>query len=270
MADPLVEAATPLRVVVLTTTGGPRLRYLLEDDDARGSTHRFVAGVVNDVDSGAADLLEGNDVPVERHDIHAFYAEREAPLSNLDVRTAFDERLAASVTEYDPDLVLLVGYLHVLTGPFLGRFHPRILNCHHSDLTVRDASGAPVYPGLHAVENAIRNGEAATRETVHVATADVDAGPVVVRSPAFEVNRPLVEDAIERGDDETLDAYVFAHRRWMASAGGGPALATALELVADGRVGWDGGRTTVDGTHGFYQVGEGVRAGASPTVGDDG
>lgn len=269
MAEPIVDASPPLDVAVLTSVAGPRLRYLLSADPRRGSTYRFVCGAVNDTDSGAGDLLAEHDVPVEGHDIYDFYEERGGDLSDLALRESFDDRLAASVTEYDPDVVILAGYLHVLTSAFLDRFHPRILNCHHGDLTVRDAAGDPVYPGLDAVEQAIRNGEAVTRETVHVATEAVDAGPVVVRSPAFEVNRPLVEDAMERGDEETLDAYVYAHRRWMARAGGGPALATALELLADGRVGWDGGRTTVDGTYGFYQVGEGVEVGASPTVGDD-
>jgi folate-dependent phosphoribosylglycinamide formyltransferase PurN len=269
MGQPLVEASSPLRVAVLTSTAGPRLRHLLAADPNRGSSHRFVCGVVNDVDSGADDLLAEHDVPVERHDIHDFYEERGADLSDLDVREEFDDRLASTVEEYDPDLVLLVGYLHVLTHPFVARFHPRILNCHHGDLTVRDAAGSPLYTGLNAVEDAIRNSEAATRETVHVATEDVDAGPVVVRSPPFEVNRPLVEDALARGDDAVLDAYVYAHRRWMAAAGGGPALAAAIELVADGRVGWEGGRTTVDGVEGFFQVGEGVRAGVRPTAGDD-
>lgn len=269
MDEPLVDASPPLRVAVLTSTAGPRLRYLLEDDPNRGSSHRFVCGVVNDVDSGADDLLAEHGVPVERHDIHDFYDRRGTPLSDMEVREAFDERLAETVAEYDPDLVVLVGYLHVLTHPFVGRFHPRILNCHHGDLTVRDASGSPVYTGLRAVEDAIRNGEAATRETVHVATEDVDAGPVVVRSQPFEVNRPLVEDALARGDDDVLDAYVFAHRRWMGAEGGGPAVSTALELVADGRVAWEGGRTTVDGIRGFFQVDEGIRAGARPTAGDD-
>lgn len=269
MAEPLVDAATPLRIAVLTSTDGPRLRYLLEDDENRGSTHRFVCGVVNDRESGAGDRLADHSIPVELHDIHDFYAEHGASLSALDDRRAFDERLARTVAQYEPDVVLLVGYLHVLTAPFLRRFYPRILNCHHGDLMLRDTDGDPIYTGLDAVDAAIRNGEPATRETVHVATEAVDAGPVVVRSPPFEVNRPLVAEALDSGDDETLDAYVYAHRRWMARAGGGPSLATALGLLADGRVGWDGGRTTIDGTPGYYEMGEGPMAGVKPTVGDD-
>lgn len=269
MAEPLVDASSPLRVAVLTSTDGPRLRYLLEDDPDRGRTYEIVCGVVNDVDSGADQWFEREGVPVERHDIHAYYAGRDAALEDLAVRREFDRRLADAVAGHDPDVVLLVGYLHILTDAFLDRFFPRILNCHHGDLTVRDASGRPVYGGLRAVEDAITSGEAATRETVHVATETVDAGPIVARSSPFEVNRSLVDWALEHGDRATFDAYTYAHRRWTAAAGGGPAISTALELLADGRVGWDGGETTVDGVRGFYQLGDGVWPVTEPTAGDD-
>lgn len=269
MAEPLVDASPPLRVAAMTSTDGPRLRYLLEDDPNRGSTYEIVCGVVNDADADADERLERHDVPVERHDIHEFYDERDAELGDMDVRRTFDRRLAATVADHEPDLVVLVGYLHILTDAFLERFYPRILNCHHGDLTVRDASGRPVYGGLRAVEEAIRSGEAATHETVHVATESVDAGPIVARSPPFEINRALVDSALARGDDATLDAYTYAHRRWTAAAGGGPTLATALELVADGRVTWAGGETYVDGVPGFFQVGAGVQAGTELTAGDD-
>lgn len=269
MAEPLVDASPPLRVAVLTSVAGPRLRYLLTEDPRRGSTYRFVCGAVNDTDSGAGDRLAEHDVPVEVHDIYDFYDERGADLSDLALREDFDDRLAASVAAYDPDLVLLVGYLHVLTGSFLERFHPRILNCHHGDLTVRDAAGNPLYTGLRAVEDTIENGESAVRETIHVVTEDVDAGPVVALSPPFEVTRPLVDDALARGDEATMDAYVFALRRWMAARGGGPTISRTLDLIADGRVTWDGRRTYVDGVPGFFEVEEGVQAAPRPSTGDD-
>lgn len=269
MAEPLVEASPPLDVAVMTSIDGLRLRYLLEDDHARGDSYELVCGVVTDAESTVGDRLERHGVPVEHHDIHDFYAERDAALDDLDVRRRYDSRLAGTVAEYDPDLVVLVGYLYILTEAFLEPFYPRILNCHHGDLTIRDPTGRPVYGGLRAAEAAVRGGEAATHETVHVATEDVDAGPIVARSPPFEVNRALVDDALARGDEETLDAYTYAHRRWTAAAGGGPTLSTALELVADGRVTWADGETFVDSVRGFYQVGSGVQAGRDLTAGDD-
>lgn len=268
MADPLVDATKPLDVALMTSRGGPRLRYLLEDDENRGDAYEIVCCVVNDADADADERLEAHGVPVEVHDIYDFYDERGAELSDMDVRAAFDERLVEAVDTYGPDLVVCSSYLHVLTKPFLERFFPRILNAHHADLTVRDETGTPVYTGLRAVEDAIHDGEPATRETVHVATETVDTGPIVARSRPYEVHRDLVADAMARGDEETLSAYVFAHRRWMLEEGGGPTLAKAIELVADGRVTYESGETYLDGERGYYQLGRGPVHATPPNVGD--
>jgi folate-dependent phosphoribosylglycinamide formyltransferase PurN len=221
-----------------------------------------VAGVVNLADEGGAALLEDHGVRTTVRDVHAFYEGRDAPLDNIAVREAFDAGTADVLAEHDPDLVVLAGYLHVLTAPMLDRYP--IVSAHHADLTIRDASGAPVYTGLHAVEDAVRGGEAATRETTHVVTETVDAGPVIVRSPPFPVHRDLVDDALERDAADVLDAYVYAHRQWMVRAGGGPTLAKTVELIADGRVTVDDEGCYSDGRRGYYQLGEGVVGTESP------
>ncbi|MFB6155813.1 MAG: formyltransferase family protein [Haloferacaceae archaeon] len=261
-AEPLVDADAdrPIRVAVLASEGDARLRYLLEDDPDHGETYELVGGFVNAGESAAADLLEDHGVPVETRDIHDFYDERGAPLSDMDVRRAFDERVAETLAGYDPDLVVLSGYLHVVTAPVPDRFFPRIVNVHHGDLTVRDESGEPVYTGLNAVEDAVRAGEASTHETTHLVTEDVDRGPLVARSRPFTIHRDLVADVRERGAEDVLSAYVYAHRAWMIREGGGPTLAKTIDLVADGRVAYDPdeGATYVDGRRGYYQLGEGV------------
>lgn len=269
MDEPLVSAAAPIRVVAVTTRGGPRLRYLLEEDPNRGTAYEIVGGVANDDDGRASETFDAHDVPVTVRDIYDFYDGRGAELQDLSVREEFDDRLAREVAAFDPDLVVLSGYLHVVTTPFLDRFFPRVLNAHHADLTVRDASGAPVYTGLEAVSDAIRAGEASTRESVHVVTEEVDTGPLVARSRPYPVNTDLVEDALARGDERTLEAYVDAHRRWMITEAGGPTLAKAIELAAEDRVAYRGGETYVDGKPGFYQLGAGVRATSLKSVGDD-
>lgn len=269
-AEPLVDVDRPVRVAVLTSLADARLRHLLEADPNYGVTYELVGGVVNVEDSAAADLLAGHDVPVEVRDIHAFYEEQGAPLTDVDVRQEFDAGIAETLGSYDPDLVVLSGYLHVVTAPVLDRFFPRIVNVHHGDLTVRDEAGVPVYTGLDAVEDALRAGEAGTHETTHLVTEAVDRGPIVARSRPFTVHRGLVAAARERGDDDVLSAYVYAHREWMIREGGGPTLEKTIELVADGRVTYDPDEeaTRIDGRRGYYQLGEGV-VGAGPPDGDD-
>lgn len=256
-ADPLVDADPPLRVVVLASKGATRLRYLLEEAPGRGEQFEVVGGFVNLADSAAIPVLDRHQVPYTLRDIHAFYDGRDAAIENMAVREDFDARTAESVAAHDPDLVVLAGYLHVLTAPMLDRYHPRIVNGHHGDLSIRDETGTPVYTGLDAVEAAIRDGAGETRETSHVVTESVDSGPVLVRSRPFQVHRPLVDDARERDDDDLLERYVAAHRRWMIRAAGGPVLARTIDLVASRRVTVCDGTARIDGTDGFFQQGPG-------------
>lgn len=254
MGQPLVAAEDPIRVAVAVSTGAERLRYLLEHDSNRGDGYELVGGFANAADSPAADLLAAHDVPVRRLDIHSFCEERGAGLNDDSAREAFDRRMAEALDEFDPDLVVLCGYLHVVTAPVLDRFFPRIVNSHHADLTVRDGSGEPVYTGLESVRDALRAGEPTTRETTHVVTEAVDRGPPIARSPPFSVHRDLVESALAQDADDVFDAYAYAHRQWMIRAGGGPTLAKTIELVADGRVTYDGNEVAVDGEPGVYDL----------------
>lgn len=257
---PLVDAELPIRVAVLCSESGTRLRYLLEDDPNYGETYDVVCGFANVEGSVAARLLAAEDIPVEVRDIHEFYDVRDAPLSDMDVRRAFDAETAEMLEAYTPDLVVLSGYLHVVTEPLLDRFFPRIVNAHHGDLTVRDETGAPVYVGLDAVEDATLAGEAGTRETTHLVTEEVDRGPLVARSRQFPVHRELVDDAQRHEETDVLSAYTYAHREWMIREGGGPTLAKTIELIADGVVAYDPETETtrIDGQLGYYQLGEGV------------
>lgn len=270
-AEPLVDADQPIRVAVLASKGDVRLRHLLEEDPNHGASYELVGGVVNVAESAATDVLDAHDVPVVERDIYEFYDDRSAPLGDMAVRREFDAGTAEVLAAHDPDLVVLVGYLHVVTAPILDRFFPRIVNCHHGDLTVRDEAGTPVYAGLDAVGDALAAGEPSTRETTHLVTEDVDQGPIVARSRPFAVHRELVDDALDRGADDVLSAYRYAHRQWMIREGGGPTLATTIELIADGRVAYDSteGTVYVDGSLGFHQQGRGVVAATDGSPADN-
>jgi folate-dependent phosphoribosylglycinamide formyltransferase PurN len=249
---PLADASPPLSVAVLVSESDARLRSLLGDP---GERPYDLVGAVASHDGDAADALRARDVPVELEAIDPFYAARDAPLSDREVRTAYDERVAAALARFDPDVVVCSGYRFVLTAPVLERFAPRIVSAHHADLTIR-ADGEPKYPGLRATRDAIRDGRPVTRETTHVVTPAVDRGPPLVRSRPFPVHEDLVASALERDAADVLDAYVYAHREWMLRAGGGPTLETTLELIAEGRVELRGDRAYVDGEPGPYSRGE--------------
>ena len=128
--------------------------------------------------------------------------------TEYDDRAAFDARLADAIDSYRPDLVVLAGYMRILSEAFIDRFEGRLLNIHPSLL--------PMFPGLKTHERALAEGVKVHGCTVHFVTADLDHGPIVIQAAV-----PV------RADDtpDSLAARVLAqeHRiypqaiRWFAA-----------------------------------------------------
>jgi phosphoribosylglycinamide formyltransferase-1 len=95
------------------------------------------------------------------------------PAVEFESREHRDAELAEWLGERDVALVVLAGYMQLLTRPFLERFDGRILNVHPSLL--------PSFPGAHAVENALARGVKVTGATVHFVDEGVDTGPIVLQ-----------------------------------------------------------------------------------------
>ena len=122
-------------------------------------------------------------------------------------RAAFDALLADEIQRHQPDLVVLAGYMRILSPAFIARFEGRLLNIHPSLL--------PMFPGLKTHQRALEEGVKVHGCTVHFVTADLDHGPIVIQAAV-----PV------RADDTptTLAARVLAqeHRiypqaiRWFA------------------------------------------------------
>jgi len=142
----------------------------------------------------------------------AYARERGLPAVALDHteypdRAAFDALLADEIERHRPDLVVLAGYMRILSPAFIERFEGRLLNIHPSLL--------PMFPGLRTHERALAEGVKIHGCTVHFVTAQLDHGPIVVQAAV-----PV------RADDtpDTLAARVLAqeHRiypqaiRWFA------------------------------------------------------
>ena len=134
-------------------------------------------------------------------------------------RAAFDEALAAAIDRHRPDLVVLAGFMRILTAGFVTRYGGRLVNVHPSLL--------PAFPGLHTHRRALEAGVRLHGCTVHFVTPEVDGGPIIAQAAV-----PVLP-----GDTETtLAARVLAqeHRiypqaiRWICEG--------RVALGADGRV----------------------------------
>ncbi|MDI3512802.1 MAG: phosphoribosylglycinamide formyltransferase 1 [Rhodocyclaceae bacterium] len=122
-------------------------------------------------------------------------------------RASFDAALAQCIDSHAPDLVVLAGFMRVLTDGFVRRYEGRLLNIHPSLL--------PAFPGLHTHRRALEAGVKVHGATVHFVTAELDDGPIVVQAAV-----PVRAD----DDEATLAARVLAQEhviypqavRWFA------------------------------------------------------
>lgn len=246
-----------LRVAILCSRRAPGLDYLLDGDPQRGRSYELVACVTSDAACVEFGRLEAAGTPAVLHDIRAFYAARGARLTDLRPRREYDRLTVEMLGPFRPDLVVLCGYLHIVTDPMLAAFPARLINLHDSDLAQTGVDRWPKYRGLRATRDAVFAGEPYTRSTVHLVTPEVDVGPLLLRSWPFPTH-PLVEDARAWGATEILKAYAYAQREWMMRAAWGPLLARAIELFARGAVQFLDGRAVVAGALGPEDLAEDV------------
>ena len=145
------------RVVVLASGAGSNAQALLDRADLGAD----VVAVVADV-AGAGVLDRARDAGVE-----AVCVDRHG----YPDRTQWEEALIAQVAARSPDLVVLAGFMRILSGAFVRRWPT--LNVHPSLL--------PAFPGAHAVEDALAYGTKLAGVTVHFVVEEVDAGPIVAQ-----------------------------------------------------------------------------------------
>jgi folate-dependent phosphoribosylglycinamide formyltransferase PurN len=229
----------PLRVAVLCSHRAPGLLYLLNRSPDRGVTYEIACVVSSDLAFAEEVRVERRGIPTRGHSIHDFYESRaHVTVDDLDVRAEYDAETLKLIEAYTPDVVLLDGYLYLLTRPMLAKFPSRIISLHFSDLTLRNVDGSPRFPGIHAVRDAMLAGCGETRATVHLVNERLDDGPPLVRSWPFSVS-PLVEDLRTQDAPEVMKAYMYAHEQWMRRTVSGPLVAAALRLISTGGVDLD-------------------------------
>jgi phosphoribosylglycinamide formyltransferase-1 len=146
-------------------------------------------------------------VASNRKDAYALVRAREAGIPtavfSLDCHTDRAERdlvLATWLEEHGVELVVLAGYMHLLTEPFLRRFPERIVNVHPSLL--------PAFPGAHAIADALDAGAETTGVTVHYVDEGLDTGPVIVQEEVPLEPRATLEERIHAVEHRLLPAVV--------------------------------------------------------------
>jgi phosphoribosylglycinamide formyltransferase 1 len=169
------------RIVVLISGRGSNLAALLAAEREGTLGGAVTAVVSNRADAAGLAIAARHGAATAVIDHRAFAD-----------RTAFEAALAAAIDVAEPDLVVLAGFMRVLSSAFVARYEKRMLNIHPSLL--------PAYAGLHTHRRALADGVTTHGCTVHFVTADLDGGPIVAQEKV-----PVLP-----GDDEaTLAARVL-------------------------------------------------------------
>ncbi|PLR36829.1 phosphoribosylglycinamide formyltransferase [Chimaeribacter californicus] len=157
------------RIVVLVSGQGSNLQALI-DACQQGRLHASLAAVFSNK-AGAYGLERAREAGIPAHALDA----RE-----FSDREAFDAALAEQIDAYAPDLIVLAGYMRILSAAFVRHYAGRMLNIHPSLL--------PKYPGLHTHRQALVNRDAEHGTSVHFVTEELDGGPVILQAkvPVFD------------------------------------------------------------------------------------
>jgi phosphoribosylglycinamide formyltransferase 1 len=177
----MLNEQVPLRrIAVLASGSGTNLQALL-DAAACGTLEAEVVAVVSDrANTGTLRRAAAAGVAA----ISLPLADRHDPV----VRQAYDRLLAEMLRAFEPDLIVLAGWMLILTPELLGRFRGRIVNVHPAllpegeGIEVLSSQGLlPALRGPRVVRDALRRRLPVTGATVHYVTTAVDSGPVILR-----------------------------------------------------------------------------------------
>jgi phosphoribosylglycinamide formyltransferase-1 len=158
----------PQPIVVLISGRGSNMRALVEHSRAEARAYEVVR-VLSDKPA-AAGLVLARDLGVAAAAVPAC----GDAAGNPPGRAEYDRRLAAAIDECAPALIVLAGFMRILSPEFVNRYAGRIMNIHPSLL--------PKYPGLHTHRAVLAAGDPIHGATVHFVTTELDGGPPIIQA----------------------------------------------------------------------------------------
>ena len=192
------RSIVPRRLAVLVSGRGSNLQSIIDAID-RGALDATISVVVSNRADAAA-LLRAREARIEA----IWLNPRDYP-----DREAYDRAIVDHLKARDVGLVCLAGFMRLVGSPLLEAFQDRVLNIHPSLL--------PAFPGLDAQRQALEHGVRVSGATVHLVTADLDGGPIVLQSAV----RVLDDDTVD-----TLSARILVEEHKIYPE--------AIRLVLDG------------------------------------
>ncbi|PXY96649.1 phosphoribosylglycinamide formyltransferase [Frischella perrara] len=167
------------RIIVLVSGNGSNLQAIINACQNNLINGKIVAVISNKPD--VYSLMRAKQATIPSHVInHKEFATREA----------FDHQLQLQIEQYQPDLIVLAGYMRILTPHFVQHYSGKMLNIHPSLL--------PKYPGLNTHRRAMEAGDKEHGTTVHFVTDELDGGPIILQAKVPIFDNDEEQDIVER------------------------------------------------------------------------
>ena len=199
-----------LRLGVLASGGGTNLQSIIDRCTDGSIDAEIVTVICNNPDAGALDRADRASIPTQTIN-HRDFAKRED----------FDIAVVTALQEANVELVVLAGFMRIITETFVEAFPNRIMNIHPALL--------PAFPGLHVQQKALDYGARFSGCTVHFVDGGVDTGPIIMQA---------VVPILPGDDEDTLAARILEQEHQIYPR--------AIQLLAEGRIKVDGRQVCIN------------------------
>ena len=200
-----------LRLGILASGGGTNLQSIIDRCQDGSLDAEIVIVISNNPSAGALERAEQVGIPNLSIDHRQFSDRKE-----------FDQSVVAALKQADVELVVLAGFMRIISEVFLEAFPQRIINIHPALL--------PAFPGLHVQKKAIDQGARFSGCTVHFVDDGVDTGQIIIQAVV-----PVIDDDTE----ESLSARILEQEHKIYPQ--------AIQLIAEDRLRIEGRRVLVSG-----------------------
>lgn len=205
---------SPLRVAILASGRGSNLQAVIDAIETGRVQARIVAVISNKKDAPALERAR-------KHGLTDLFVDPKPFVGRPDGREAYDHELLAVLKRYDVELVLLAGYMKIVTGVLVNAYANRMMNIHPSLL--------PSFPGLDVQKKALEWGCKLAGCTVHFVTEGVDEGPIILQAAV-----PI----LDHDTPEALAARILEQEHKIYPR--------AVQLFAEGRLRVEGRRVFIE------------------------
>ncbi len=204
-----------LRIVVLASGRGSNLQAVIDAIEAEQVQARIVAVISNKKEAPALDRAR-------KHGLKDLFVDPKPFVGRPDSREAYDHALLDLLRQHNVELILLAGYMKIVTTVLVNAYANQMMNIHPSLL--------PAFPGLDVQKKAIEWGCKLAGCTVHFVTEGLDEGPIILQAAV-----PI----LDQDTPETLAARILEQEHKLYPR--------AVQLFAEGRIQIEGRRVLIDG-----------------------